>query len=103
MRAGPDLTPLAVICELTYRCPLKCVYCSNPLEMAARDSELALDDWKRVLTEARALGALQAHLTGVSPPPRRGSRSWSATRAPLICTPISSPPESACAKPSSTS
>jgi pyrroloquinoline quinone biosynthesis protein E len=59
--------PLALVAELTYRCPLKCVYCSNPLEMAERSREITIEEWKRVLTEARALGALQAHFTGGEP------------------------------------
>ena len=25
--------PLAVLAELTHRCPLQCPYCSNPLEL----------------------------------------------------------------------
>ena len=28
--------PLALIAEITHRCPLHCVYCSNPLQLAAR-------------------------------------------------------------------
>src|SRR5256885_9258523 len=32
--------PLALIAEITHRCPLHCVYCSNPLELAAANSEL---------------------------------------------------------------
>ena len=60
-------TPLALVAELTHRCPLHCVYCSNPLEMARRDSELSADDWKRVFREAAAMGVLQTDLTGGEP------------------------------------
>ena len=59
--------PLALIAELTYRCPLRCVYCSNPLEMKAVESELATSDWKRVISEAKDLGIVQFHLTGGEP------------------------------------
>lgn len=60
-------TPLALIAELTHRCPLHCVYCSNPLELARRDSELSTETWKRVFAEAAAMGVLQADLTGGEP------------------------------------
>ena len=59
--------PLVLIAELTHRCPLHCVYCSNPLEMVRRDSELPTDAWTRVVSEAAALGVLQADLTGGEP------------------------------------
>ncbi|MGA2899105.1 MAG: pyrroloquinoline quinone biosynthesis protein PqqE, partial [Candidatus Acidiferrales bacterium] len=45
-------TPLALIAELTHRCPLHCVYCSNPLELQSRGLELSTEDWSRVLREA---------------------------------------------------
>jgi PqqA peptide cyclase len=59
--------PLALIAEITHRCPLHCVYCSNPLEMTARNEELATADWLRVFREAAALGVLHLHLTGGEP------------------------------------
>jgi len=59
--------PLALIAEITHRCPLHCVYCSNPLEMTARNEELATADWLRVFGEAAALGVLHLHLTGGEP------------------------------------
>jgi len=40
--------PLALVCELTHRCPSHCVYCSNPLELAARNSELDTETWTSV-------------------------------------------------------
>lgn len=67
-------TPLALIAELTYRCPLKCVYCSNPLEMQERSKELSVEDWCRVLDQARALGVLQAHFTGGEPTAKKELR-----------------------------
>lgn len=59
--------PLALITELTHRCPLHCVYCSNPIELAARSTELSTETWKRVFREAAALGVLHADFTGGEP------------------------------------
>ena len=59
--------PLALIAELTHRCPLHCVYCSNPLELQARTSELSTEVWSRVFREAAEAGVLQADLTGGEP------------------------------------
>jgi len=59
--------PLALIAELTHRCPLHCVYCSNPLELQSRAKELSTTDWSRVFREAAELGVLQADLTGGEP------------------------------------
>jgi pyrroloquinoline quinone biosynthesis protein E len=60
-----------LLAELTYRCPLACAYCSNPLNMADYTDELATDEWLRVLSEARDLGVLQCHLSGGEPLLRR--------------------------------
>src|SRR5882724_12107364 len=59
--------PLALIAEITHRCPLHCVYCSNPLELAAANSELKTEDWLRVFAEAAQMGVLHLHLTGGEP------------------------------------
>ena len=59
--------PLALIAELTHRCPLHCVYCSNPLEMQKSSSELSTEEWRRVFEEAGRLGCLHAHFTGGEP------------------------------------
>src|SRR5713226_1155639 len=59
--------PLALIAELTHRCPLHCVYCSNPLELKNRADELPIDVWSRVFQEAATAGVLQADLTGGEP------------------------------------
>ena len=59
--------PLALIAEITHRCPLHCVYCSNPLELTSRKEELTTADWLRVFGEAAALGVLHLHLTGGEP------------------------------------
>ena len=63
--------PTTLLCELTYRCPLHCPYCSNPLEMARAEAELGTDDWKRVFTQARELGVLQLGLSGGEPLARK--------------------------------
>lgn len=63
--------PLALIAELTHRCPLHCVYCSNPLEMQKVASEMSTDEWTRVFREAAALGSLHVHLTGGEPLARK--------------------------------
>jgi PqqA peptide cyclase len=62
-----SLHPLALIAEITHRCPLHCVYCSNPLEMARAESELSTVDWVLVFQEAAKLGVLHLHLTGGEP------------------------------------
>jgi len=59
--------PLWLLAELTYRCPLHCVYCSNPVDYAKYGQELSTDDWLRVLREARDLGATQLGFSGGEP------------------------------------
>src|SRR5262249_28228434 len=63
--------PFALLAELTHRCPLKCPYCSNPLELQLARDELDTADWKRVLAEAAALGVIQVHFSGGEPLLRR--------------------------------
>lgn len=63
--------PTTLLAELTHRCPLRCPYCSNPLDLIRAESELTTDDWKRVFTQARALGVLQLGLSGGEPLVRR--------------------------------
>lgn len=59
--------PRALIAEVTHRCPLHCVYCSNPLEMQRRSLELSTADWKSIFQQAGEMGVLQLHLTGGEP------------------------------------
>jgi len=59
--------PLALIAEITHRCPLHCVYCSNPLELAAASSELSTSEWADIFQQAGKLGMLHAHFTGGEP------------------------------------
>ena len=63
--------PLAVLAELTHRCPLQCPYCSNPLALEAASAELTTAEWKSVIAEAAELGALQIHFSGGEPTARR--------------------------------
>jgi PqqA peptide cyclase len=63
----PVPKPLWLLAELTYRCPLHCVYCSNPVDYSRRSAELSTDCWFRVLREARSLGAVQLGLSGGEP------------------------------------
>jgi pyrroloquinoline quinone biosynthesis protein E len=62
--------PLALIVEITHRCPLHCVYCSNPLQLVATKAELSTEEWVRVFDEAGRLGVLHLHLTGGEPAAR---------------------------------
>jgi pyrroloquinoline quinone biosynthesis protein E len=59
--------PLALIAEVTHRCPLHCVYCSNPLQLAGLSSELSTAEWVNILQQAGKLGMLHAHFTGGEP------------------------------------
>lgn len=60
--------PLWLVLELTYECPLKCPWCSNPVDYVRRKGEeLTTAEWKRVLREGRELGALQLGFTGGEP------------------------------------
>jgi len=59
--------PLVLVAELTHRCPLHCVYCSNPVELTKRARELPASVWTRVLREAAELGVLQVDFTGGEP------------------------------------
>ncbi|MCE8022479.1 pyrroloquinoline quinone biosynthesis protein PqqE [Halomonas sp. MCCC 1A11036] len=59
--------PLWLLAELTYRCPLQCAYCSNPLDFAAVKEELSTEEWMGVLAQARAMGAVQIGFSGGEP------------------------------------
>ncbi len=63
--------PVGLLAELTYRCPLACPYCSNPVEHDARGGELDTQSWLRVFSEAADIGILHAHLSGGEPVSRR--------------------------------
>jgi pyrroloquinoline quinone biosynthesis protein E len=62
---------MAMLAELTHRCPLACPYCSNPVELLGRKAELTAAQWADVFTQAVALGILQLHISGGEPASRR--------------------------------
>lgn len=64
---GTPGPPLWLLCELTYRCPLHCVFCYNPTDMHRTGPELSTEDWRRVLREGREAGAVQLGLSGGEP------------------------------------
>ncbi len=59
--------PFWLLAELTYRCPLHCVFCYNPLNYAAIENELTTAEWVKVMREARQLGAAQLGFSGGEP------------------------------------
>jgi pyrroloquinoline quinone biosynthesis protein E len=59
--------PYNLVAELTYRCPLRCTYCSNPLDYASTRETLDGADWTRLFREGAALGAVHVGLTGGEP------------------------------------
>jgi pyrroloquinoline quinone biosynthesis protein E len=59
--------PLALIAEVTHRCPLHCVYCSNPMQLAGTKAELSTEEWASVFQQSGKLGMLHAHFTGGEP------------------------------------
>jgi PqqA peptide cyclase len=67
----PITPPRWLLAELTYSCPLQCPYCSNPVDYAKYPNELSTDDWKRVLSEARKMGAVQLGFSGGEPLTRK--------------------------------
>ncbi|WQN26661.1 pyrroloquinoline quinone biosynthesis protein PqqE [Stutzerimonas stutzeri] len=59
--------PLWLLAELTYRCPLQCPYCSNPLDFARSHDELSTAEWIEVFRQAREMGAAQLGFSGGEP------------------------------------
>jgi len=59
--------PLWLLAELTYRCPLQCPYCSNPLDFARSHEELSTAEWIEVFRQAREMGAAQLGFSGGEP------------------------------------
>ena len=63
--------PLAVLAELSHRCPLQCPYCSNPVQLERASNELDAAGWCRVMDEAVAMGVHQIHFSGGEPTVRK--------------------------------
>ena len=59
--------PLWLLAEVTYKCPLHCVFCYNPIDYTRYGEELTTDDWLRVLRQGRELGATQLGFSGGEP------------------------------------
>lgn len=60
--------PLWVNAEITYKCPLHCVFCYNPLDYASTfKSELSTEDWLKVFRQSRDLGSVQLGISGGEP------------------------------------
>lgn len=59
--------PMALLAELTHRCPLQCPYCSNPLNLERAGSEMRTDEWLRAIREAADIGCMQVHFSGGEP------------------------------------
>ena len=77
-RAGSELrldgsgNPVWLLLELTYQCPLQCVFCSNPRNFADyRQDELSTAEWIDVMAQARAMGAMQIGFSGGEPTLRK--------------------------------
>jgi pyrroloquinoline quinone biosynthesis protein E len=66
-----EYRPYTLVAELTYKCPLRCVYCSNPLDYARHADELDTETWRRIFRDAEELGVVQLNLTGGEPLLRR--------------------------------
>ena len=72
--------PLALLAELTHRCPLQCPYCSNPLNLERASQELTTAEWTRAIDEAAAMGVLQIHFSGGEPTVRPDLEELDPTR-----------------------
>jgi pyrroloquinoline quinone biosynthesis protein E len=64
---APPGPPLWLLAELTYRCPLHCVFCYNPTNYTRIKDELTTEQWVDVMRQARALGAAQIGFSGGEP------------------------------------
>ena len=63
--------PLWLVSELSYRCPLQCSYCSNPVDFSRHKGELSTEQWLDVFKQARDLGTVQLGFSGGEPAVRK--------------------------------
>ena len=63
--------PVSMLCELTHRCPLRCPYCSNPMELERASEELSTVQWIDAFEQAADMGVLQVHFSGGEPTVRK--------------------------------
>jgi len=66
----PAPRPFNLVAELTYRCPLRCPYCSNPVDHAALRERLDAAAWAQLFASASELGVVHVGLTGGEPSTR---------------------------------
>ncbi|MES0210875.1 pyrroloquinoline quinone biosynthesis protein PqqE [Mesorhizobium sp. M0028] len=71
--------PIAMLAELTHRCPLQCPYCSNPIDLLKADREMETERWLDVFEQVAAMGVLQVHLSGGEPTLRRDLEQFVST------------------------
>ncbi|MFM7698632.1 MAG: pyrroloquinoline quinone biosynthesis protein PqqE [Limnohabitans sp.] len=67
---GKEVTvgpPLWLLAEVTYACPLHCVFCYNPVDYTQHGPELTTQEWIKVLRDARAAGSVQCGFSGGEP------------------------------------
>ena len=79
--------PLWLLAELTYRCPLHCAFCYNPVDFATKTQELATADWLRVLREGRAMAPCNAVFPVANRCCVTTLRNWSLKPASSVTTP----------------
>ena len=82
-KTTPLAPPSALLAELTYRCPLSCPYCSNPLQMGGRETEMSTEAWQRYFLAGGGAWRLHVHLSGGEPAARRDLRELVAHCAGL--------------------
>lgn len=70
-QSGEVPPPMAMLAELTHRCPLACPYCSNPIDLTPGGQELSTEEWIDIFRQAAALGVLHLHFSGGEPASRR--------------------------------
>jgi pyrroloquinoline quinone biosynthesis protein E len=66
--SATQTTPLWLLAEVTYRCPLHCAFCYNPTDYDKHtQNELTTEQWIQTLRDARKLGAIQLGISGGEP------------------------------------
>ncbi|MDY0191097.1 MAG: pyrroloquinoline quinone biosynthesis protein PqqE [Desulfuromonas sp.] len=71
LRLDGNGAPIWLLLELTYKCPLKCAFCSNPTDLDDLDNELSTDEWKQVIRDAKNMGSMQIGFSGGEPTLRK--------------------------------
>lgn len=71
LRLDGNGAPIWLLLELTYKCPLKCAFCSNPTDLDDLDNELSTDEWKQVIRDAKSMGSMQIGFSGGEPTLRK--------------------------------